>query len=236
MPEWTIQLPPLTLQVNCAELPDSGLLAVAGGRQPEAAWLRARARGKTIYCADRGAAYCQAAGLVPTAIFGDGDSAAPEVYALAAAHGAAIHSYKPEKDDTDLQLLLEQLPAARLVATGVWGGRFDHLYSNVFSLLAYKQQKSAQVILADEREAMLLLAPGESVRGSVAAGNSIKALSLLPLGSTAVASVEGVRWPLRAASLELLHPYAVSNLPQREFSCSCHAGMLGVYFCFYADA
>ena len=137
------------------------LLLVAGGRQPQNEWLRYAAKDKAVYCADLGAAYCLEAELVPAAVYGDGDSADSMVYEWAEKAGAALRKYPPAKDDTDLQLLLAALPEGDLLATGIWGGRFDHLYSNVFSLLAFKEQRKCQVLLADDKEIMLLLSRDE---------------------------------------------------------------------------
>lgn len=50
------------------------------------------------------------------------------------------------------------------MATGIWGGRFDHLYANIFSLLYHqKAKKDAAIILADHEEIMVLLGAGEKV-------------------------------------------------------------------------
>lgn len=208
--------------------------AVAGGRPPLPSWLRQAAKGKALYCADRGAEYCLSAGLVPAAVYGDCDSASRDVYSQMEQLGGHINLFSTEKDDTDLQLLLDCIPAAHLTVSGVWGGRFDHLYSNVFSLLAYKLKNSCQVIMADERETMVLLAEGEAAEACFAAGAEPKAISLLPLEQCAEADISGVHWPLSGAKLELLRPYAVSNVKDGSgaVKCRCRKGSLGLYFYF----
>lgn len=209
----------------------SDILLVAGGRIPQTEWLQQTAVGKDIYCADRGVEACLVAGLVPLELFGDCDSSTEAVYAKAAALGSKVHSFNPAKDDTDLQLLLQNLPAGDIIATGIWGGRFDHLYSNVFTLLGAKKQRQCQVLLADERELMLLLDAGESVEMKLL--QKAKAISLLPLTADVQVDLKGVRWPLTNARLKQLYPYAVSNEQADDKAyCTCNSGTVGIYICW----
>lgn len=209
---------------------------IAGGRSPEKSWLQDAVKLNycPIHCADKGAEYALEAGIVPDTVYGDADSAAAGIYDKVRMLGANVNTYNPAKDDTDLQLLLNNLPAGDLLISGIWGGRFDHLYSNVFSLLGYKKRHVAaasQVIMADEQEVMLLLNAGESAELQLKTGYKAKALSLLPL-SDAVVDLSGVRWPLQNASLRQLYPYAVSNEVQGSVHCHCSEGCVGLYLYF----
>ena len=206
------------------------LLVVAGGRRPKTEWLHSVSSGKKIYCADRGAEYCLAAGCVPAELFGDCDSSSQAVYQQARVAGTAVHSFNPAKDDTDLQLLLHNLPEGDILASGIWGGRFDHLYSNVYTLLGVKKQRDCRVILADDKEFMLLLTEGESVELKLLA--AAEAVSMLPLSEKITVDFTGVRWPLQQATLSQLYPYAISNevnADAEKICCTCHSGALGLY-------
>lgn len=204
------------------------LLLVAGGRAPQLSWLQQVAADKALYCADRGVDACLAAGLVPLELFGDCDSSTQTVYAKAAALGSTVHSFNPAKDDTDLQLLLQNLPAGDIIATGIWGGRFDHLYSNVFTLLGAKKKRHCQVLLADTKEMMLLLTAGEAAELELK--QKPMAISLLPLTAEAQVDFKGVRWPLNNAKLEQLYPYAISNeQSEKKICCICSSGAVGLY-------
>lgn len=227
-------LPQLKLRVmfhvkhGTALSPVEDILLVAGGRAPRLSWLQQVAAGKALYCADRGADACLAAGLVPLELFGDCDSSTQTVYAKVAALGSKVHSFNPAKDDTDLQLLLQNLPAGDIVATGIWGGRFDHLYSNIFSLLGAKKQRCCQVLLADTKELMLLLTAGEAAELELR--QKPVAISLLPLTAEAQVDFKGVRWPLSNAKLEQLYPYAISNeQSEKKICCICSSGAVGLY-------
>ena len=207
-------------------------LLLAGGRSPALAWLEAASKlaSYDVYCADKGVATALAAGFKPKLVVGDCDSGSKADYERAQGLGAAIAIHPTAKDDTDLQLLLAQLAGDTLVVSGIWGGRFDHLLSNVYSLLAFKNKHRCQVLLADEQELMLLLCSGEAVTLELSALEAVQALSLLPLSANTTVSLKGVQWPLENASVTQQYPYAISNVPvNSEVECSCSDGCLGLY-------
>lgn len=223
-------LPQLEAVISSA-VPKDALFAVAGGRSPQGGWLKKAAYGKAVFCADKGIESCLSASIVPKVLWGDCDSASEKLYEHAQAKGTTVYKYPREKDDTDLQLLLKKLPEGDLLCSGVWGGRFDHLYSNVFSLLQYKLIRRNQVVMADEKEVMVLLTAGEDV--ALKFKSLPYAVSLLPLSKDLKVDFKGVHWPLQEAELELLHPYAISNEAESDvISCKCHSGYVGVYCCF----
>lgn len=205
-------------------------VAVAGGRAPAQGWLRELARQKKIYCADRGAQYCLEAGLSPALLVGDCDSADSETYAKADSLGAQVFVHSPAKDDTDLQLLLKKMPPGDVVATGIFGGRFDHLFSNVYSLLAFKKRRDCRVVLADEQEFLLLMDAGEKAEIFLQDKKAAQAVSLLPLSAECRVSIGGVRWPLSNVLLSQARPYAISNEPLTgAFTGECLEGSVGLY-------
>lgn len=224
-------LPQCTVEITAFEQQETCFIT-AGGRRPDLTWLQKAAAGYNVYCADAGGTCCFEAGIVPQRLYGDGDSAGAEVYKKLAAQGTKIFKYSPAKDDTDLQLVLQQCTGCNLIVSGIWGGRFDHLYSNVFSLLGYKVKHGCQVIMADEQEVMLLLQASESVHVSIDNLQNVKAVSLLPLSNEVQVNIAGVRWPLQEAQLQLLYPYAISNEPLGDFTCDCLTGAVGLYLCF----
>ena len=136
MSEHRFHLPQLTAVSASPAVPQEAGLLVSGGRAPDVRWLREAAQGRRLIAVDHGLDACQKAGLRPASLIGDGDSASPLAWQQAKASGIPIHAFPPEKDDTDTQLALtiaqeEGMPAALL--TGVFGGRFDHAYSTIFS-------------------------------------------------------------------------------------------------------
>lgn len=213
---------------NIKNAGDEVIVACAGGRKPELNWFKQAAAGRQVYCADKGVEICLDAGFKPQLLCGDADSAGTDYLKQARAEKIKTLLFNPDKDDTDWQLLLKNLPqAACLLATGIWGGRFDHLYSNVFSLYNYKKNTGAAVIMADDAELMVLLTDGESLEFTPAA--DFTALSLLPLQNSSI-SLTGTKWPLKEAELLVNYPYAVSNeITDSTVSVVCHSGCVGFY-------
>lgn len=207
-------------------------LLVAGGRKPKNKWLQNIKAENYVYAVDKGLDYCLEAGFFPNELYGDRDSAKAENWLKAEKEVIVCKAFPPAKDDTDLQLLLKDLPGKQiLIATGIWGGRADHLYANIFSLLAYKQEKKAQVVLADQQEVMILLETGEEA--SFIFKNKPLAISLLPFEDSNNVSITGVKWPLAKDILRKNKPYAISNeLLDNIVTVGCHSGCIGFYINF----
>lgn len=231
MNTWNLLLPQGTIEVQSSKQGKKTALIMAGGRAPDADWLLKIATVKDIYCADKGIESCFLGGLKPLLLCGDGDSAPPEYWQKAENEGIRILRHNPMKDDTDLQLLLAALPEQiDIIASGIWGGRFDHLYSNVFSLLAYKHKRGVQVALADEQEVLILLDGDESLVLKPTCRQNIEALSLLPLTNRNEVTLQGVQWNLEYSPLLLAHPYAISNMATEEsVTFTCNNGSVGFY-------
>ncbi len=228
---WELILPQGKIKVSSKIHGNSTAFLIAGGRSPSDKWLQESSTSKNIYCADKGIESCLKNDLHPVLLCGDADSAAAFYWQQAERLGVKILRYNPLKDDTDLQLLLEALPEqTNIIASGIWGGRFDHLYSNVFSLLEYKKKKQVQVVLADEQEILLLLVSGESLTFIPTDAELVESLSLLPLAVSNKVTLHGVKWSLDYAPLLLDHPYAISNIvQQKEVFLQCHQGSVAFY-------
>lgn len=212
------------------------VLIVAGGRSPERNWLKKTCQKRDLlWAVDRGLDICLEAGLVPDRIIGDFDSVSAKILQSAVDRGIPATRFPAEKDFTDLQLALrtlgeEQGPLEVLVS-GCWGGRFDHNFSNIYSLLWARDWNLNVSGMADEKEVLLFLeGPAELVlRTDVVPG----VVSLLSLSSVCrEVSISGVRWELQKKDLSLERPFAVSNhlMPGRK-TCrvSLAEGTLGVY-------
>lgn len=232
MADLSFSFPKIRITFSSLVVSKQWQLAIAGGRAPAKEWLNSFNSDIEIFCADKGVEAALEAGFIPKLLLGDGDSASKLSYERAAALGTEIKSFPREKDDTDLQLLLSKLEKKNLCITGIWGGRFDHLYSNVFSLLNWFKVSSSLVIMADERELMLLLGPQDKVEVEFLVDLRPKALSILTLTDKAVVDLNGVHWPLKAVELNYLRPYAISNEVELDkIQCKCYSGYIGLYMC-----
>lgn len=208
------------------------ILFVAGGRAPSREFFLNVAGGRKIFCIDKGIEVCKACGVVPSFLIGDFDSADSSAVEWARAKNIPVEKYPADKDFTDTQLALRR--AAEIfgehvaLLTGVFGGRFDHLYSTIFTCAALERK----VILADEREVIFYLRGGEGAE--IKFFQSPLAVSLLPMTSTcAGVTTKNLHWELDGATLTQNFPNATSNrVDSDKISVGVGRGTLAIYFCF----
>lgn len=228
--------------VRCPDgFPEERLLMVLGGRVPDPEWLRelARTADGEIWAVDSGVDACMAAGVLPRFLIGDLDSASPEAQGWADECGAVTRQYSSDKDLTDFQLALNlwsenpETSKKMPIVTGCFGGRVDHLFSNLhtFSMSEGWMPRC----MADDKEGVFLLRSG-GVAELRFCGKPL-AISLLPLTDRCLGvSIEGVQWPLKDVVLERSLPWAISNKASAGGNAAnvvvrCEEGILGVYWC-----
>jgi len=206
--------------------PEEEILLVAGGRKPRVSWLLEAAQNRTVWAVDRGVNACMEAGLLPAMILGDADSASPKLWKAAMERGAEVLSLPREKDETDLQMALKTLTTRlgriRIIVTGCWGGRFDHAWSNVLSVLGTLREGTGYAVLADHRELLAFIRGGETL--TLSSLRKPEAVSLLAFSERCTGvSIRGVHWPLEKTRLDKDLPYAISN--RSEGDEPIHAGL-----------
>ncbi len=210
---------------------DSEILLVAGGRRPNENFFKAVAQGRKIFAVDKGIEICRACNIFPEILIGDFDSAESAALDWAIENKIPIKRHPVEKDFTDTQLALELLDKnISAIITGIFGGRFDHLFSNVLTCANFK----SKIFLADEQEIIFYVKGGESVE--VKFFQQPYAVSLLPITETcAGVTTENLHWELSNAKLKQNFPNAISNRAESsEIKISVESGTLAIYFCFNA--
>jgi thiamine pyrophosphokinase len=220
------------------ELPAPHILLVAGGRPPQKEWLAQAATGFPIWCVDSGIDICQASNVVPQWVIGDGDSATSTGWAWGNTLDIPVEVHPPEKNLTDLQLALQKVGfiygQATVIVTGVWGGRFDHTFSNIYSLMGCEEYGVRGCCAADETEVLMMLKGKDSVH--IQTNGKLEVVSLLPLSRhCSGVFIDGVHWPLADVDLHNGLPYAISNRPHKsgtEITVGVESGWLGVYLCW----
>ncbi len=230
----SVKLPQAELTFR-KQLPAATLVMTAGGRPPAKDWILQTAKDVPLWCIDSGIHICRQTGLTPARIIGDGDSASPEAWNWGKGLGIPVEIHPADKDYTDFQLALLRAKSiygpAVTVVTGVWGGRFDHAFSNIQSLAGWEELGGGKGIAADESEVMFFIAEQDAV--TIKAEVKPDIISLLSLTDCCSGvTIEGVRWPLQKTELRRNLPYAISNQPLgdgREVSVSVASGLLGVY-------
>jgi len=210
------------------------ILLVAGGKAPDPDWLTTMSKNREIWCADRGIDACFHNKIKAHHLVGDGDSATQDGWNWAIEQGIPIERFSTKKDLTDTQLALKKIseshPGAFVILSGVWGGRFDHAFSNIFSL-AGATDLGLSSCAADEKEVMFILNGPEELHLTLQ--DRPHAISLLPLSKNCQpVSIRGVYWELDHVCLEQHMPYAISNElvdENNKIQVSVENGCLGVY-------
>ena len=221
-----IALPQLTIYGE--NYTDTPWLLITGGRAPDASWLSKLPPTEKTYAADHGLDTCHRQNIIPDYILGDGDSAAPATWNWGKSLGVPVEEFPTAKDLTDTQLALTKMEKApAIIITGAFGGRFDHLYSLMFSCAS----QQIPCILSDEQETLAFAKSGEEMTFHFK--QHPHAISLLPFTATCTGvNIHNVRWPLNNAVLTQNFPNAVSNelLPdQTKLTVSIKQGILGIY-------
>ena len=233
-------LPTLRAVLPCC--PRQEVVCIGGGRPPATDWLAGlvtqdekSGTDRPVWAIDRGVNICCAADLPPALLIGDGDSANTAAWAWGAEKAAQVHSFPPEKDDTDTELALhiaaEEAPPPLLILTAAFGGRLDHLMSTA----AVAAHSPVHCVLADEQESLFYLRDGETLH--ITCETSPRAISLLSFTEKCTGvSTEGLYWELEGAHISNHSSLAVSNVlarnnTTRSFSVSIERGILGVYLC-----
>ncbi len=208
------------------------ILFVTGGRAPNCDWLNEVARGRKIFCVDRGIEICRKLELVPEILIGDFDSAENSSVEWARTKKIPVERHPVDKDLTDTQLALnraEEIFGEHVaILTGCFGGRVDHLYSTIFTCAAHERK----IFLADEREIIFFISGGEAI--DVTFNQKPLALSLLPVTEICTGvTIKNVRWELDGATLTQKFPNAISNrVTDKKISVSVERGKLAIYLCF----
>jgi len=185
------------------------MLAVLAGAAPDGdpnTLARIVTPGCLLIAVDGGAGLCLAAGLTPDLVVGDMDSVDPHTLTALELRGVELVKVPAEKDFNDLQLGVDEAlarGATSLTATGVVGGRVDHLLCNLGTL-----QTDLPVSVVERDVTIDFL--GASRSGCVVSGDDVT-FSVVALGGECTVSVTGARWPLDRAVLEPLSSLGLSN-------------------------
>ena len=205
------------------------ILLIAGGRRPDEKFFIEFARGRKIFAVDKGIEICRDVNILPEILIGDFDSAENSAVDWAIANKIHIEKHPVDKDFTDTQLALNLVDEENLVIlTGIFGGRFDHLFSNIFTCASSK----IKICLVDDKELIFFVKSGEYF--TVKFFQQPTNLSLLPITKTVESvNLKNVHWELENTTLKQNFPNAISNrVESAEIKISVQSGTLAVYLNF----
>ncbi|MBS4198912.1 thiamine diphosphokinase [Bacillus sp. FJAT-49732] len=162
---------------------------------------------------DRGVYYLLKKGITPDYAVGDFDSVTDEEWSIIDKNIRDINKYKPEKDETDMELAMmwavQQKPHM-IKIYGATGGRLDHFMANALMLSRYQNQNPLiKIEMIDKQNSLSVYYPGHY---RVENDNVKKYISFIPLTKEVVhLSLTGFKYPLINRTVEFGSSLCISN-------------------------
>ena len=186
---------------------------IANGRLTDPAQIRQYIRpGDQVICADGGTNHAHAIGLTPDVVVGDLDSLDSNLHAELEAVGVRFEAHPADKDETDLELAMHLAVAegaTEIQILAMLGGRLDQTLANLF-LLARPEWASVSIRAVEGDQTIWPVRGGQA---KTIPGELGDTLSLVPLTAQVDGvTLEGVEWPLRAATLHFGSTLTISNV------------------------
>lgn len=158
-----------------------------------------------VVCADRGIVHAKKMGIVPDIVTGDFDSYKGEIPEC-----KEVYRTVPEKDDTDTMLAIKlslERGATDISLYGATGGRFDHTFANIQSLI-YAHGHGCRMSIYDSDNIITVQGKGtESYPKYKDWYFSVFSLT----EKLHIAKMTGVKYPLENYTLRQDFPLGVSN-------------------------
>jgi thiamine pyrophosphokinase len=184
----------------------------ANGQLPDPAVVRRRIRpGDRVICANGGTHHAHGMGLLPDVVVGDMDSLDPGLRAELEAADVRFVVHPARKDETDLELALQLAIAEgadEVEILAMLGGRLDQSLANLL-LVARAEWAPARIQVTEGNQTAWPVRGSQETTIEGACGDL---LSLVPLSELVIGvTLEGVEWPLEAATLRFGSTLTVSN-------------------------
>lgn len=190
-------------------------IVVSGGELDEelTVSILARQEDRCVIGVDKGMEFLYQHQFMPDYIVGDFDSVREEVrdYYKNEAH-VPVREYNPVKDASDTEMAIRlamTLGSKDITILGATGGRIDHLWANVQSLMIpFKAGIEAKIV--DRQNMITIIGGGEThIRKSEAFGPYF---SVFPLGEEIFGfNISGAKYPLKNHILRPYDSLCVSN-------------------------
>ena len=190
-------------------------IVVSGGELDEelTVSILARQEDRCVIGVDKGMEFLYQHQFMPDYIVGDFDSVREEIrdYYKNEAH-VPVREYNPVKDASDTEMAIRlamTLGSKDITILGATGGRIDHLWANVQSLMIpFKAGIEAKIV--DRQNMITIIGGGEThIRKSEAFGPYF---SVFPLGEEIFGfNISGAKYPLKNHILRPYDSLCVSN-------------------------
>lgn len=173
-----------------------------------------------IIAVDKGIEIFETLDIFPNHLVGDLDSVNPIILnKLKKNDSIIIHSYPPQKDETDTEIALKlalQENTTKITIVGGLGKRFDHSLANLH-ILTLCLDKNVPCELLDPNNRIYLIQNSVSLSINKLYG---KYISLIPLTSHVEGlTLKGFRYPLEQYKLSIGTSLGISNELIEEIGC-----------------
>lgn len=158
-----------------------------------------------IICADGGYSHARKIGIIPDAVIGDFDSYTGEF-----PENAEILKSPPEKDDTDTMLAVKyaiEKKCDSITLYGAMGGRFDHTFANIQTLI-YSYENGCKMTICSPENIITVQGIGTEFYEKYD-GWYFSVFSLTE--KLHIGSMTGVKYPLENYIINQNFPLGVSN-------------------------
>jgi len=162
---------------------------------------------------DRGVRYLFESGIVPNMAIGDFDSISEAELKEYEQMIPSVKVYKPEKDETDMELALKralQKNPSEIKIFGATGGRIDHLFANIHLLtLPLLREQQISIELIDKQNIIFIKDPGSYLLPYI---ENKKYVSFIALSEKVTnLTLEGFKYPLKNRNISLSSTLCISN-------------------------
>lgn len=162
---------------------------------------------------DKGVFTLLSNGIAPDYAFGDFDSVTDNEWAEIESKVENLLQFKPEKDETDMELALNWALTKnpeKIRLFGATGGRLDHLFGNVQLLLkAELQNLTTHIEMIDAQNHLFAKGPGSY---SVKQMENRKYISFVPITPVVKGlTLKGFKYPLNDCHISLGSTLCISN-------------------------
>lgn len=187
---------------------------LAGGPEELLPDLHAYADENDIWIGvDRGVYTLIKKNITPVIAFGDFDSVTNQELTIIEGHVKELKRYKPEKNETDMELALNwavRQDAFLIRIFGATGGRLDHLLANVHLMVKpVVEKKHINVELIDNQNILSLKGPGSY---KIEKRADKKYISFVPLSLDVKGiTLEGFKYPLKNRHISIGSTLCISN-------------------------
>ena len=168
-----------------------------------------------VIAADGGSRHASTLGLKIDLVVGDLDSIEHALRETLQGQGTQFEHFKPEKDETDLELALlraVEKGATEIAVIGIVGNRLDMVLANIHLLTLDALIPIHAELWLGRQTAWLIRPSGEEFKG--APGDT---LSLIPVKGDAIGvTTTGLAYPLQGDTLYFGSSRGVSNVMEQE--------------------